>query len=404
MKKLILILSLAALFCLIKYRMEGHHLKPIGYISSFKRDKGHYYQSFRKKIQTLPPSWMQRQIDRDFTLKKISLEAIEATQQAIREKNRMMTNRYRIVDQKLYRYFDPIFSQFQNGLSDEHKAPILWFENALQTLLELTPLPNLDFIVTHEDGTKEPFYQVGIEDLQAPILGWAKTKSTPWLILIPDWRSFSFWWDNDIRKLNEGKNFKGNRVLWNEKKDIAFWRGALTEQTRRLKFASFSLEFPALIDAGISSGLEARDPLSKPHASYEEHLQYKYLPVLDGIMCSYPGYQWRLLSDSVCLKEESDQIQWFYSALNAYEHYIPIRDDLSDVIDQINWAKAHNSECKQIALNATDFVLENLMLDDVYRYLYHVFIAYSHIQDKELQKNLEITSNSPSWLPLYQSQ
>lgn len=400
-KKLILgiaLLIVISLFWFAKHYRSGNHLKSVGYISCFKRHKGYYYQSFKKKIRCAPPRWMQEQMNRDLSAQKISLKALEATQQAIAKRNIIPTNRYRIVNQRLYRYFDPTLAQIQDRWNDEERAPITWFEDGIKTLLELTPLPNLDFIVTHEDGTKEPFYLVESPELQAPVLGWAKLKSTPFLILIPDWRSLSFWWNDDIRKLNEGKSFQRAPVPWEEKKDIAFWRGALTEAIHRLKISSFSLEFPALVDAGISAGLDSSDPHWKPSASYEEHLQYKYLPVLDGIMCSYPGYQWRLLSDSVCFKQESDQIQWFYGALNPYEHYVPIQNDLSNLIDQIIWAQTHDDQCKQIALNATDFALKNLMFDDIYCYLYHVLVSYSRLQDVDLKKDWNVTCFSPHWV------
>lgn len=391
---------LAFIFCFATYRLEGRYLRPTGYVSCFKRNNGYYYRQFARKIRAVAPLWMQRQIAQDLTLERVTLPALEATQRVIAKNSVHTTNRYRIVNRRLYRYVDPVSARIQEGWNAERRAPVDWFEKGLKTLIELTSLPNLDFIVAHEDGTREPFYQVEDRDLQAPVLGWAKLQSTPFLVLIPDWRSLSFWWHDDIRKLREGKNFRGRKFAWGEKKGIAFWRGALTESMHRLKMASLSVEFPSLIDAGISAGLGSSDLRWKPPASYAEHLQYKYLPVLDGIMCSYPGYQWRLLSDAVVFKQESDQIQWFYGALSPYEHYVPIKNDLSDVIDQVVWAQAHDDACRQIASNATEFALKNLMFDDVYCYLYHVLIAYSRLQDMSLEKDWDVTHASPDWLLL----
>ena len=43
--------------------------------------------------------------------------------------------------------------------------------------------------------------------------------------------------------------------------------------------------------------------------SWEEYLEYKYQPILDGVMCAARALQWRLLSGCVTLKQESDEIQ-----------------------------------------------------------------------------------------------
>ncbi len=401
MKKWVYLLGtifiLVPLFFYAKYRLDGRHLKRVGYLLYFKRDNGFLYRQFRQKIHAPIPPWMQRQIEQDLSFEKITLQAIETTQQAITQRDVRSTNRYRIVGNKLYRYFDPVTAKIQENWSKDQKGTIIEFENGLKTLVELALLPNIDFIVTHEDGTREPFYLVDNPDLQAPVLGWAKLKSTPFLVLIPDWRSLSVWWIHDIKKLKDGKDYKGEPTPWDHKQSLAFWRGGLTESKYRLKIASLSQQFPLMIDAGVT---KPSIPQYKPPASYEEHLQYKYLPVIDGIMCTYPGYQWRLLSDSVAFKQESDQIQWFYGALVPYVHYVPVKNDLSDLVDQIIWARSHDDLCKQIASNATEFSLKNLMFEDVYCYLYHLFVAYSHLQDKSLERDWKTTRSSSCWLAL----
>jgi hypothetical protein len=377
-------------------RNPNRPLRSIGYVSHFLKNKRLYLQQFRKKISSPPPVWMQRQIENDLCVKKISLSAIESTQQVIREKKIEYTNRYRIVNRKLYRYLDPITSKIQEKWSEEQRAPIDWFEMGIKTLLEMASIPNLDFIVTHRDGTFEPFYLVEDPSNQAPILGWAKLKSTPYLVLIPDYRSLSSVWYNDIKKLREEKYFNGPKTSWDHKQPAAFWRGALTEPIHRLQIAVLSNQFPNLIDAGIIEG-NLFSQLKKPPASYEEHLQYKYLPVLDGVMCTYPGYQWRLLSDAVVFKQESDQIQWFYGALEPFVHYVPIKQDLSDLVERICWARANDNFCKKISANATDFATKNLMYDDVYCYLYYVLIAYSRLLDRSFESDWDLTD---SWVEL----
>lgn len=351
----------------------------------FKRDSSYYGKKFKSKIRTSPPVWMEESIEEDLSFlsnRKITLDSLNKTEAAIRTSEIVI--RYRIVDNRLYASKNPKLGTFE---------PIDRFQKALLTLCKLTSLPSVDFLVNHEDGTGVPFYLTENKEDQAPLFGWAKLKTTPYLILIPDYRSVSTLWFDDLRKLVEGKRYAGKKPAWAERENKAFWRGAYSEPVHRLRIAQLSKTVPDLLDAGLTD----LQSYSKPSASYEEHMQYKYLPVLDGVMCSYPGYQWRLLSDSLTLKQESDQIQWFYRALKPNFHYIPIANDLSDLIEKIEWAKGHDRECEQIAQNGKNFALENLMFDDVYLYLYLALSRYASHLDNSFDREFKKTAQNPDW-------
>ena len=47
------------------------------------------------------------------------------------------------------------------------------------------------------------------------------------------------------------------------------------------------------------------------------------------------------------------------------EHYIPIKKDLSDLIDKIKWANDHPEEVKNITENAFNFSMQNLSINSV---------------------------------------
>ncbi|HAB98962.1 MAG TPA: hypothetical protein DCE71_03985 [Parachlamydiales bacterium] len=137
--------------------------------------------------------------------------------------------------------------------------------------------------------------------------------------------------------------------------------------------------------------------LKKPPLSKRDHLAYKYLPVLDGRMCTYPGYQWRLLSNSVCLKQESDEVQWFYRALKPYVHYIPVQNDLSDLLEKIEWARKHDREAQNISIQAQQFASQHLKFEDVYFYLYLALHHYAKHQNIDFQQLKKETSLDPQW-------
>ena len=44
------------------------------------------------------------------------------------------------------------------------------------------------------------------------------------------------------------------------------------------------------------------------------------------------------------LKQESSYYEHFYNELRPWEHYIPIRADLGDLLEKIQWAREHDEE------------------------------------------------------------
>ena len=54
-----------------------------------------------------------------------------------------------------------------------------------------------------------------------------------------------------------------------------------------------------------------------------------------------------LAGDSVVLKQDSGYYEHFYSQLRPWEHYIPVRADLGDLLDKITWARQHDQEVRR---------------------------------------------------------
>ncbi|NBO24551.1 MAG: hypothetical protein EBU93_04895, partial [Chlamydiae bacterium] len=77
-------------------------------------------------------------------------------------------------------------------------------------------------------------------------------------------------------------------------------------------------------------------------------------------------------------------IEYFYSDLQPYVHYIPVKSDLSDLIDQTKWIYDHPEKAEEIANHAFDFAMENFVLDKFLRRVYHV---YNHIVTLTKKKN-----------------
>lgn len=375
MKKLLLL----TIACFLAYQALPIVRNGESYRSIFPKEQ------FYKKLKAPAASWMLQQIEEDFRgFTQIDSERVEATYEAI---GNSFSSHYRIINNALYKRVD------KNGRISAKDTEL---EKAIKTLLIYAKVPDLDFVLCPMDGVPESympedFYFTKNPDLQAPVLAKAKRKTAPYVVLIPDQFSLSENWKGVLEEILLVD------VPWEKKVDKAIWRGGLTDigipngsvtedyqNCPRYKICQLD---PELVDAKLPwAGSLQFDEILRDEGVWgdartkKEHLKCKYLPVLDGHMCTYPGYQWRLLSNSLCLKQESDQIQWFYRALEPYVHYVPIVNDMSDLTEKIQWAKEHDKEAKRIADRASSFAKGYLMPADDYLYLYLVFQKYASLQ------------------------
>merc|ERR1712216_783433 len=68
----------------------------------------------------------------------------------------------------------------------------------------------------------------------------------------------------------------------------------------------------------------------------------------------------QLASNSVVLKPQTDNAEYWYSELVAWEHYIPYRNDASDLAEVIQAALKNQTLLEHISTQSTHFVLSRL--------------------------------------------
>ena len=69
---------------------------------------------------------------------------------------------------------------------------------------------------------------------------------------------------------------------------------------------------------------------------------------IDGNVNSW-GLLWKLLTGSCILRVKSPRRQWYHQRLQPWVHLIPVRADLSDLGEQLDWCSNHLRECAVIA-------------------------------------------------------
>jgi hypothetical protein len=141
-----------------------------------------------------------------------------------------------------------------------------------------------------------------------------------------------------------------NKIPWEKKLQRCVWRGTVVNGGPTGIRASFVARhakgaFP-LVDY-------ATTPLSIP-----EQMNYRYLLDLNGWTNSWDATVWKLSSGSVVLKADGDWEQWYYPMMKPWVHYIPVRRDLRDLNEQIEWCIAHDAEAAAIAAAGENFIRE----------------------------------------------
>lgn len=338
----------------------------------------------RQKIASPAPEWMLRQIRKDlepFAEKGITHQMIHDNFQGKRSEVHGLT-RFTIKDGCL----TVGLSTVRINNSGFRK---LW--GALVKLQSIAPLPDADFLISSMDG-----FENNDGRFTCPVFVYSKRENLYPFVLMPDKVAL-----RGYHRLKKEIIAANQKYPWEQKKSEAFWRGGPNgplmtlenwNQSARIKLVFLSLLMPHDVNARLTNLLHlkyASSELKKliqskglmgKWADKEDHLKYKYLIDIDGIACTFEHLYWLLTSNSVVLKQMTPNVQWYYQELEPYRHFIPVKEDLSDLVEQIKWAREHDNEAKKIVENANAFAETHLSTEDIYLYLYHLIVEYSKLQ------------------------
>lgn len=151
---------------------------------------------------------------------------------------------------------------------------------------------------------------------------------------------------------------------WEQRKPIAFWRGGSSGCDRpmlRHRVLDVLFRHPSADVAFTPGGWTHNDALIpseyfKPErVSLAEHMKYKYILIVDG-NCIASAHQWVFGSGSVPIMiTHPDNDYWFKRFLKPMENYVPIKYDLSDLVEKLEWLVANDAKAKAIAEAAVQF-------------------------------------------------
>lgn len=301
--------------------------------------------------------------------------------------------RFQIVDQKLYSDSFNLKSRYFRGMLDHFAEVVSKYK-----------VNDVDFIVLLRDEVPQV---EGIEKIKHfPLFVMSKNLDNEYekdKFLLPDVFMVEKSWPKLIKDIDNTKHL----YPWDKKIEKIYWRGGATgsmnmgynletyDKLPRITIVSLSRSYPDLIDAKMVGLFEFQNNESSQQLNYifrilfggdspkvreVDHMHFKYLAAIDGNTCTWKRVPWIMLSNSVLVKQETDNIEWFYSAIKPYEHYIPINSRLTDIFQKLEWMKSHDDEVRAISMRAQNFVKNNLMPEDIMAHTAIILNEYSKIQ------------------------
>lgn len=167
---------------------------------------------------------------------------------------------------------------------------------------------------------------------------------------------------------------------WEDRSDEVIWRGGLngngwlsfSQQDRhneavaqRLRMVMLLKDIPGA-DArcvGIGRAEPALEPFARNQGLVGDPLpgrnwlSKKFAIDIDGYTNTWSNLLVRMLYGCCVLKVESQFgfRQWYYDELKPYEHYVPVRADMADLAEKIDWVRSNDAQAKEIAAHGQAF-------------------------------------------------
>lgn len=178
------------------------------------------------------------------------------------------------------------------------------------------------------------------------------------------------------RKSRWSLKLKPDDIAWSNKISQLFWRGASNgghivgqnyRSFPRFRLIELARKHSDLINAQLTHfpdghctadcdrlGIIAEYNITGIRVSRNEVLKYKYLLDVDGN--TFSGRFLSLLRSGSLVFKSTVFEEYFNDWLRPYEHYIPVRPDLSDLVERVHWAMKHDDEARRIQETGKLFV------------------------------------------------
>ena len=260
---------------------------------------------------------------------------------------------------------------------------ILWLSNIysdhdepfLKTLYRYRLPVLLHLLSQTSPSVHHVWANLGDNDDDGPRGGLAFCSAAQDSLLVPDHEFFLF------NAYEELRLELGRQRPWAERMDSIIWRGSTTGHgdfptnalnfngasvLPRIRLCSLLNSFPGtdvkiyqcvqLANCQDATDLLRRANLFGNKLPVTTWLDHKYAIDIDGNSNAWSNFFCRMLFGCCIIKVTSEHgyRQWYYDRLKPWEHFVPVKADLSDLIDKIIWCRNHPVECARIGAAAQE--------------------------------------------------
>ncbi|KAK1260229.1 hypothetical protein QJS04_geneDACA001953 [Acorus gramineus] len=245
-------------------------------------------------------------------------------------------------------------------------------------------LPDLELMFDCVDWpvVKAADYRTAVGGQPPPVFRYCGDESTL-DIVFPDW---SFWgwaeinikpWEGLLKDLMEGKK----RVAWMERVPYAYWKGNPAVAVTRQELLRCNVS-----EAGDwNARVYAQDWLSEVRDRFKQsdlasQCDHRYKIYIEGSAWSV-SEKYILACDSPTLVVTPRYYDFFTRDLMPVHHYWPIRDDdkCRSIKFAVDWGNRHKRKAQAIGKAASTFIQEELKMDYVYDYMFHLLHEYAKL-------------------------
>ncbi|MGN0384197.1 MAG: glycosyl transferase family 90 [Eubacterium sp.] len=155
-----------------------------------------------------------------------------------------------------------------------------------------------------------------------------------------------------------------------------FWIGNAATHPTRMTLCDIAENDDRIEAYGMNWKSKNGKNVPSKFVSLIDHTKYKYLIDVQG-----RGYSGRtkmlMFSGRPLFIADRPWKEFWNNDVVPFVHYIPVKEDLSDLVERVDWAESHPDECKQIAMNAQEYAMTHLRREDAINYFVDVIVNYS---------------------------
>ncbi|OVA00082.1 Lipopolysaccharide-modifying protein [Macleaya cordata] len=245
-------------------------------------------------------------------------------------------------------------------------------------------LPDLDLMFDCLDwpAVKAIDYQGPNATSPPPLFCYSGNNSTL-DIVFPDW---SFWgwpeinikpWNILLEELKEGNK----RTKWKDRYPYAYWKGNPTVAPTRRDLMKCNVSDKQDWNARLyAQDWKTETRKGFQHSNLANQCTYRYKIYIEGQAWSV-SEKYILACDSVTLLIKPIYYDFFTRSLVPMQHYWPVKetDKCRSIKFAVDWGNNHKQKVQDIGKAASKFILEDLRMDYVYDYMFHLLNEYAKL-------------------------